>query len=155
MARISQLSRMTFYKYTYFMMNAIINIVVRDYSEISFTEGSDRIEIFIGFYSIKIFRERYFRSGHSSKILLLLNYFIFVKLFALASFSDRWSTLFTFVLEGYFLFQRGRLISINIEQYWEFLTIVSLWLVKNIINLQKPAIWKRISHLLQTSTLWF
>ena len=155
MARISQLSRMTFYKYTYFMMNAIINIVVRDYSEISFTESSDRIEIFIGFYSIKIFRERYFRSGHSSKILLLLNYFIFVKLFALASFSDRWSTLFTFVLEGYFLFQRGRLISINIEQYWEFLTTVSLWLVQNIINLQKPAIWKRISYLLQTSTLWF
>ena len=146
---------MTFYKYTYFMMNAIINIVVRDYSEISFTESSDRIEIFIGFYSIKIFRERYFRSGHSSKILLLLNYFIFVKLFALASFSDRGSTLFRFVLEGYFFFQRGRLISINIEQYWEFLTTVSLWLVQNIINLQKPAIWKRISYLLQTSTLWF
>ena len=49
--------------------------------KISFTVGSDRLEAskLADFRTIRVFRERDFRSVH--KILLLLNYFIFVSLF--------------------------------------------------------------------------
>ena len=82
-----------------------MNIVIRDYSEISFTERSDRIEAskFTGFCSIRVFRERFFRSVHS---FLLLNYFIFHNLFELAIFSDHCPTLLKFVQEGFFLYFR-------------------------------------------------
>ena len=85
-----------------------MNIVIRDYSEISSTECSDHIEAskLTGFCSIWVFRERYFQSAYSSKILLLLNYFIFVNLFELAICSDHCPTLLKFVQEGYFLFFR-------------------------------------------------
>ena len=86
-----------------------MNIVIRDYSEISFSERSDRTEAskkFAGFCSIWVFRERYFRSVHSSKILLLLNYFIFHNLFELAIFLDYCPTLLKFVQEGFFLYFR-------------------------------------------------
>ena len=85
-----------------------MNIVIRDYSEISFTERSDRTEAskLTGFYLIRVFRERYFRSVHSSKILLLLNYFIFHNLFELAIFLDHCPTLLKFVQEGFFLYFR-------------------------------------------------
>ena len=94
-----------------------MNFDIRDYSEIPFTERSYRIEAskFAGFCSIKDFRERYFRSKHNSKFLLLLNYFIFHNLFESAIFLDYCSNLLKFVQEGFFsLFQKCRLISINI-----------------------------------------
>ena len=144
----------TLYKYVYLIINVLMNIVIRDYSKISFTErsqrriqgccniqdgvlcdnserlkainyyhkalhlgccssprsvdGSDRIEAskFAGFYSIRVFREKYFRSVHSSKILLLLNYFIFDNLFELAIFLNYCPTLLKFVQEGFFLYFR-------------------------------------------------
>ena len=85
-----------------------MNIVIRDYSEISFTGRLDRIKArkLTGFCSIRVFIERYFRSVHSSKKFLLLNYFIFVSLFELAIFTDHCPTLFKFLQEGYFLFFR-------------------------------------------------
>ena len=88
----------TFYKYFYLIIKALMNIVIRDYSEISFTGRLDRVEAskFTGFCSIRVFRERCFRSVHSSKILLLLNCFSIVNLFELAIFSDNSLTLLEF-----------------------------------------------------------
>ena len=85
-----------------------MNTEIRDYSERSFTGRLDRIEAskLTGFCSIRVFRERYFRSVHNSSILLLLDYFSFVNLFELAIFSDHCLTLLKFVQEGYFLFLR-------------------------------------------------
>ena len=85
-----------------------MNTVIRDYSEISFTERSDRIKAskFTDFCSIRDSRERYFRSVHSSKLLLLLNYFIFHNLFELGIFSGHCPTLLKFVQEGFFLYFR-------------------------------------------------
>ena len=79
-----------------------MNIVIRDYSEISFTGCLDRIEAskLTGFSSIRVFRERYFQSVQISKILLRLNYFIFINLFELAIISDHCPTLLKFVQEG-------------------------------------------------------
>ena len=91
---MSEFSMMTFYKYIFYLIiNALVDIIIRDYSETSFTEGPDCIEAskLAGVCSIKVLRERRFRSVHSSKILLL-NYFIFVYLFKLAIFSVHCST---------------------------------------------------------------
>ena len=78
-----------------------MNIIIGHYSEISFTGPLDRIEASkaTGFCSIRVFRERYFRSVPSSKTLWLLNYFICVNLFELAIFSDHCPTLLKFVQE--------------------------------------------------------
>ena len=86
------------------------------YSRMSFTGCLERIEArkLTGFCSIRVFRERYFRWVHSSKILLLLNYFIFVNLFELAIFSDhclRYLSLFRRVT---FFFSE---IPVNLNQY--------------------------------------
>ena len=108
LVRISQFSMTIFYKYIYLIINTLTNVVIRDYSEISSTERSYCIEAskLTGFCSIRVFRERYFRSIHTSEILWLLNYFIFVNLFELAICSDHCPTLLKFVQEGYFLFFR-------------------------------------------------
>ena len=106
----------TFYKYFYLIINALMNIVIRDYSEISFTGRLDRIEAskLAGFCSIRVFRERYFQLVRSSKILLLLNYFSFVNLFELATFLDYCLILINFVQEVYFLFLE---MPVNLNQY--------------------------------------
>ena len=108
LVRMSQFSMTIFYKYIYLIINTLTNVVIRDYSEISSTECSYCIEAskLTGFCSIRVFRERYSRLVHSSKILLLLNYVVFVNLFELAICSDHCRTLLKFVQEGYFLFFR-------------------------------------------------
>ena len=58
--------------------------------------GSDRVEAseFNGFCTIRFLRERYFPSVQiSSKILVLLNHFIFVNLFELVILLDHCPTL--------------------------------------------------------------
>ena len=87
-----------FYKHIYLIINALINTVVKDCSEIPFTVGSGRIEAseLAGFCTIMVLSERYFRSLHSSKVLLLSNYFIFFNMLELAIFSDHCPT-FMFV----------------------------------------------------------
>ena len=82
-----------------------MNIVIRDYSEISSTERLEARKL-TGFCSIRVFRERYVRSVNGSKILMMLNYFIFINLFELVIFSDHCPTLLKFAQEGYFLFFR-------------------------------------------------
>ena len=92
----------TFFKFFFLIINALMNIVIRDYSEISFTGCLDCIEAskLTGFSSIRYFRERYLRSVQISKILLRLNYFIFINLFELAIILDHCPTLLKFVQEG-------------------------------------------------------
>ena len=109
---MSQFSMTTFYKYIFYLIiNALVDISIREYSEISFTEDSDSIEArkLTGFCSIRVLTERHFRSVHSSKILLL-NYFIFVYLFKLTIFSVHCPTLLRFT----FFFPE---ISVNLTQY--------------------------------------
>ena len=105
-----------------------MNIVIRDYLEISFTRRLDRIETsrLSGFCSIRVFRERYFRSVHSSKILLLLNYFIFVNLFESATFSDHCPTFLKFVQDGYFPFLE---MPVNLNQYRAAIEVFNNWIL--------------------------
>ena len=122
--------------------------------KISFTVGSDRLEAskLADFRMIRVFRERDFRSVH--KILLLLNYFIFVSLFESARSTDHCPTLRSSRRVTFFFSE----MPVNLHQYRGaigVLTTASLWLAKNITTSQKPAIWKTISYLLQPSTLWF
>ena len=122
--------------------------------KISFTVGSDRLEAskLADFRTIRVFRERDFRSVCSSKILLLLNYFIFVSLFESARSTDHCPTLRSSRRVTFFFSE----MPVNLHQYRGaigVLTTASLWLAKNITTSQKPAIWKTISYLLQPSTL--
>ena len=88
--------------YIYLIINALISIAIENCSEISFTVGSYRI----GWFLYDQDFQRYFRSVHTSKIVLLLNYFIFVNLFQLTLFSDHCPTLRAFAQKGYFIFFR-------------------------------------------------
>ena len=93
-----------------------MNIVIKDYSEISSTEYSNCIEAskLTGFCLIRVFRERYFQSVHSQKILLL-NYFVFINLFDLARCLDHCPALLKFARECYSLFFSE--MPVNLNQY--------------------------------------
>ena len=99
-------SMTTFYMYIYLIINALINTAVKDYSEILLTMGSGRIEAsrLAVFCTIRVFSERYCRTVRSSKLLLLLNYFISVSMFQSVIFSDHCPTSLIIVQGGYFLF---------------------------------------------------
>ena len=91
-------SMMTFYKYIYLIINALINTVVKDCSEIPLTMGSSCIEAseLAAFCTVTVFSERYCRTVRSSIILLLLDHFIFVNMLELAIFSDHCPTSLIF-----------------------------------------------------------
>ena len=93
-------SMTTFYMYIYLIINALINTAVKDYSEILLTMGSGRIEAsrLAAFCTVRVFSERYCRTVRSSKLLLLLNYFISVR------FSDHCPTSLIIVQGCYFFF---------------------------------------------------
>lgn len=101
-------SMTTFYMYIYLIINALINTAVKDYSEILLTMGSGRIEAsrLAVFCTIRVFSERYCRTVRSSKLLLLLNYFISVSMFQSVIFSDHCPTSLIIVQGSYFFFFR-------------------------------------------------
>ena len=95
-------SMTTFYMYIYLIINALINTAVKDYSEILLSRiEASRLAVFC---TVRVFSERYCRTARSSKILLLLNYFISVNMFQSVIFSDHCPTSLIIVQGGYFLF---------------------------------------------------